>query len=154
MMSFIAWHFNQLAKDFCNYLISEGACKQAKLDQLQKQRKNIPSCHTLTKPMKKALKKITPFTARGNRDLQMTSGDLCTTQFYACNSKFTSYFIIIKHNLTLFEIAKDAKMSRNTTENLANATILPPWAISIPCGLPQGSSFLAIRVVQLSSVIM
>ncbi len=37
--------------------------------------KKTPSLHKLTKPMKKALKKITPLTARGNRDLQMTFED-------------------------------------------------------------------------------
>lgn len=37
--------------------------------------KKPPSFHKLTKPMKEALKKITPLTARGNRDLQMTFED-------------------------------------------------------------------------------
>ena len=34
-----------------------------------------PSFHNLSKPMKKALKKITPLTTRGHRDLQMTFED-------------------------------------------------------------------------------
>lgn len=37
--------------------------------------KRKPSFHKLTKPMKKALKKSTPLTARGNRGLQMTLED-------------------------------------------------------------------------------
>jgi hypothetical protein len=45
-------------------------------------RKKTPSFHKLTKPMKKALKKITPLIARGNRDLQMTFEDQLNTLVY------------------------------------------------------------------------
>lgn len=41
-----------------------------------------PSFTTLTKPIKKALKKITPLTARGNRDLQMTFEDQLNSLIY------------------------------------------------------------------------
>ena len=37
--------------------------------------KKKPSFHKLTRPMKKALEKSTPLTARGHRDLQMTLED-------------------------------------------------------------------------------
>ena len=44
--------------------------------------KKATSFHELTKPMKKALKKITPLTARGNRDLQMTFEDQLNSLVY------------------------------------------------------------------------
>jgi hypothetical protein len=44
--------------------------------------KKAPSFTTLTKPMKKALEKITPLTARGNRDLRMTFEDQLNSLIY------------------------------------------------------------------------
>ena len=41
----------------------------------QSKRKKVSSFHRLTKPLKKILKEITPFVARGNRYLQMTFED-------------------------------------------------------------------------------
>ena len=52
--------------------------------------KKPPSFHKLTKPMKKALKKITPLIARGNRDLQMTFEDQLNSLIYYHLEEHTS----------------------------------------------------------------
>ena len=69
-------------------------------------RKKAPSFHTLTKPMKIALKKITPLTARGNRDLRMTFEDQLNSLVYYHLEEHTS----AQH---LLQVLKEDDFARN-----------------------------------------
>jgi hypothetical protein len=68
--------------------------------------KKAPSFHKLTKPMKKALKKITPLIARGNRDLQMTFEDQLNSLVYYHLEEHTS----AQH---LLQVLKEDDFARN-----------------------------------------
>lgn len=68
--------------------------------------KKPPSFQKLTKPVKKALKKITPLTARGNRDLQMTFEDQLNSLIYYHLEEHTS----AQH---LLQVLKEDDFARN-----------------------------------------
>jgi len=68
--------------------------------------KNAPSFENLTKPIKKALKKITPLIAKGNRDLQMTFEDQLNSLIYYHLEEHTS----AQH---LLQVLKEDDFARN-----------------------------------------
>lgn len=68
--------------------------------------KKAQSFQNLTKPVKKALKKITPLTARGNRDLQMTFEDQLNSLIYYHLEEHTS----AQH---LLQVLKEDDFARN-----------------------------------------
>ena len=68
--------------------------------------KKAPSFENLTKPLKKTLKKITPLTAKGNRDLQMTFENQLNSLIYYHLEEHTS----AQH---LLQVLKEDDFARN-----------------------------------------